>query len=199
MIIESPEEAERIVTQVVENIQRAELTEADEADAYHQLSLIGVSAAAIAKKAGRTKTAVVSALKAKASEAGAAALGKGYTIDEALIMADFEGDHDATEELETVIADEPDQLLHVAQMLRDRRDRAAALAALIAGWAAGSSDDHSVARVQVDPVVVIEQAGLGSGECCVHRLGGCIHGVPSCVVDAFAPRCRHIRMGRGGH
>ena len=58
MIIESPEEAERIVTQVVENIQRAELTEADEADAYHQLSLIGVSAAAIAKKTGRTKTTV---------------------------------------------------------------------------------------------------------------------------------------------
>ncbi len=53
MIIDSPEEAERIVTQVVENIQRAELTEADEADAYHQLSLIGVSAATIAKKTGR--------------------------------------------------------------------------------------------------------------------------------------------------
>ena len=133
MIIESPEEAERIVTQVVENIQRAELTEADEADAYHQLSLIGVSAAAIAKKTGRTKTTVEEALKAKSSTAGAAALGKGYTIDEALIMADFEGDQDATEELESVIADEPDQLLHVAQMLRDRRDRAAALAALIAG------------------------------------------------------------------
>jgi hypothetical protein len=84
MIIDSPEEAERIVTQVVENIQRAELTEADEADAYHQLSLIGVSAAAIAKKTGRTKTTVESALKAKASTTGAAALDKGYTIEEAL-------------------------------------------------------------------------------------------------------------------
>ena len=48
IIINSPEEAERILTQVVENIQRAELTDADEADAYHQLSLLGVSAAAIA-------------------------------------------------------------------------------------------------------------------------------------------------------
>jgi ParB family chromosome partitioning protein len=81
---------------VVENIQRAELTEADEADAYHQLSLIGVSAAAIAKKTGRTKTTVEGVLKAKASNAGAAALGKGYTIDEALIMAEFEGNQDAT-------------------------------------------------------------------------------------------------------
>lgn len=86
MIIDSPEEAERIVTQVVENIQRAELTEAD---AYHQLSLIGVSAAAIAKKTGRTKTTVESALKAKSTETGAAALGKGYTIEEALILAEF--------------------------------------------------------------------------------------------------------------
>jgi ParB family chromosome partitioning protein len=131
MIIESPEEAERIVTQVVENIQRAELTEADEADAYHQLSLIGVSAAAIAKKTGRTKTTVESALKAKSSDAGAAALGKGWSIEEALIMAEFEGDQSATEELESVIMDEPDQLLHVAQLLRDRRVSAAALAALI--------------------------------------------------------------------
>jgi ParB family chromosome partitioning protein len=130
MIIDSPEEADRIVTQVVENIQRAELTEADEADAYHQLSLIGVSAASIAKKTGRTKTTVEGALKARASGAGAAALSKGYTIEEALIMAEFEGDEDATEELESVIMDEPDQLLHVAQLLRDRRESAAALAAL---------------------------------------------------------------------
>jgi ParB family chromosome partitioning protein len=130
MIIDSPEEAERIVTQVVENIQRAELTEADEADAYHQLSLIGVSAAAIAKKTGRTKTTVESALKAKSSDAGAAALGKGWSIEEALIMAEFEGDLSAAEELESVIMDEPDQLLHVAQLLRDRRESDAALAAL---------------------------------------------------------------------
>jgi ParB family chromosome partitioning protein len=130
MIIESPEEAERIVTQVVENIQRAELTEADEAEVYHQLSLIGVSAAAIAKKTGRTKTTVEGALKAKASDAGAAALGRGWSITEALIMAEFEGDEEASAELESVIMDEPDQLLHVAQLLRDRRDSAAALAAL---------------------------------------------------------------------
>ncbi|UKA73447.1 ParB/RepB/Spo0J family partition protein [Arthrobacter sp. FW306-06-A] len=131
MIIDSPEEAERIVTQVVENIQRAELTEADEAEAYHQLSLIGVSVAAIAKKTGRTKTTVESALKAKSSDAGAAALGKGWSIEEALIMAEFEGNQEATEELESVIMDEPDQLLHVAQLLRDKRESAAALAALI--------------------------------------------------------------------
>ena len=132
MIINSPEEAERIVTQVVENIHRAELTEADEADAYHQLSLIGVSAAVIAKKTGRTKTTVESALKAKSTDTGTTALGKGYTVEEALILAEFEDDADATEELESVIRDEADMLLHVTQQLRDKRDRAAALAALTA-------------------------------------------------------------------
>jgi len=132
MVTDSPEEAERILTQVVENIQRSALTEADEAEAYHQLSLIGVSAAQIAKKTGRTKINVEDALKAKSTTAGDAALGRGCTIEEALILAEFEDDPDATEELESVLADEPDMLLHVTQRLRDKRDIAAARAALIA-------------------------------------------------------------------
>ncbi|MEV7136140.1 ParB/RepB/Spo0J family partition protein [Arthrobacter sp. NPDC093128] len=131
MIVSSPEEAERIVTQVVENIQRTELTEADEADAYHQLSLIGVSAADIAKKTGRTKTTVESALKAKASTTGAKALDSGYTVDMALVLAEFEGDEDAIEELESVIRDEPDYFDHLAQKLRDDRESKAQLATLI--------------------------------------------------------------------
>jgi hypothetical protein len=44
----------------------------------------------------------------------------------------IEGDEDATEELESVIMDGPDRLLHVAQLLRDRRESAVDLAALIA-------------------------------------------------------------------
>jgi ParB family transcriptional regulator, chromosome partitioning protein len=122
MIVATPEEAERIVTQVVENIQRTELTEADEADAYHQLSLIGVSAAKIAKQTGRTKAAVESALKAKSTDAGAKALHNGYTIEQALILAEFEGDEDATEELESCIADEPENLDHLTQRMRDKRE-----------------------------------------------------------------------------
>lgn len=41
----------------------------------------------------------------------------------------IEGDEEAIEELESVIMDEPDQLLHVAQRLRDRRGSTVALAA----------------------------------------------------------------------
>lgn len=151
MIIESPEEAERIVTQVVENIQRAELTEADEADAYHQLSLIGVSAASIAKRTGRKKAAVEGALKAKASEAGTAALDRGWSIETALIMAEFEQDEAATADLESVLLDDPDQLLHVAQRLRDQRESAAALTALIA-------------ELEAQGKTIVEDAGHYAGD-----------------------------------
>ncbi|MEC3853928.1 ParB/RepB/Spo0J family partition protein [Paenarthrobacter ureafaciens] len=155
MIISSPEEAERIVSQMVENIHRTAMTDADEADGYHQLSLLGLSAGDIATKTRRPQPTIEGALKAKASVAGTAALGKGLTIDEALLMAEFEGDEEATLELESVIQDEPDQLFHVAQQLRDDRAAAAALAAFIAELeAAGTSiverpgyDDEETAGV----------------------------------------------------
>jgi ParB family chromosome partitioning protein len=180
MIIESPEEAERIVTQVVENIQRAELTEADEADAYHQLSLIGVSAATIAKKTGRTKTTVESALKAKSTDTGAAALDKGYTIEAALILAEFAADEDAVEELESVIRDEPDMLAHVAQQLRDRRDRAAALAALTAELeAAGTTVVESAGYDGDSENVRVSSLNRADGEPATEEDGNAVHIVTS--------------------
>ena len=132
LIVDTPEDAERIVTQLVENIHRADMTHADEADAYEQLALLGITAAQIAKKTGRDKTIVAGALKAKASTAGVKALHDGYTIDQALILAEFDGDEDATAELESVIADEPHYLDHKAQKLRDERERARQRAELIA-------------------------------------------------------------------
>ncbi|OUM44628.1 ParB/RepB/Spo0J family partition protein [Arthrobacter sedimenti] len=155
MVVASPEEAERITTQVVENVQRSALTDADEADAFHQLSLLGVSAAQIAKKTGRAKTHVEGALKARKSTAGEAALSKGRTIEEALVLVEFADDEDATAHLEAVLADEPDMLAHVAQQLRDDRAHQAARAALVAeleavgtpivddvSWGYHSTDDN---------------------------------------------------------
>ncbi|EMY36247.1 parB-like partition protein [Arthrobacter crystallopoietes BAB-32] len=146
MIVSSPDEADRIVTQVVENVQRAELSEADEADAYHQLSLIGVPAADIARKTGKTKAIVESALKARSSTAGAQALHNGYTIGQALVLAEFDGDQDATEELESVIRDEPQYLEHIAQRLRDDRGSKQDLARL-------------TAELQAQGTTIVEEAG----------------------------------------
>ncbi|MFJ6003946.1 ParB/RepB/Spo0J family partition protein [Arthrobacter sp. NPDC092385] len=167
MVVASPEEAERITTQVVENVQRSALTDADEADAFHQLSLLGVSAAQIAKKTGRAKTQVEGALKAKKSTAGEAALSKGLSIEEALVLAEFEGDEDATEELESVIADEPDMLAHVAQQMRDKRGREEARAALVAELEAAGTvvvKDVSYGYYPTDENVVVTGLLRGDGE-----------------------------------
>lgn len=129
-VSESQADADRIAKQVVENDQRAGLNEADRAEAYQQLVLLGVSATQIAKRTGAKKAAVEDAIKAKSTVTGAKALQDGYTVDQALVLAEFDGDEEAVAELESVIADEPEYLDHVAQKLRDDRASREALEAL---------------------------------------------------------------------
>ena len=156
VITDSPDEADRIITQVVENIQRTELGHADQAVAFQQLSLLGLPAAKIAKKTGRTKTIVEQGIAAKSTDAGTKALEDGHDFEAALIFAEFADDADATEEIESVLADEPSQLHHVAQQLRDKREAEQTLAAEIAVHEAkgltfvgeiGYSDDAETARI----------------------------------------------------
>ncbi|MEA5456927.1 ParB N-terminal domain-containing protein [Sinomonas sp. JGH33] len=127
-VADSLEEADRIGTQVAENDQRRALTDHDRAEAFHQMALLGVSAAQIARKAGAEKGTVERAIKARKNDTATAALGAGRTLDQALVLAEFEDDAEATAELESVIADEPDQLDHLAQRLRNNRAIAARLA-----------------------------------------------------------------------
>lgn len=90
-VSESQAEADRIAKQVVENDQRAALTEGDRAEAYQQLALLGVSAAQIAKRTGAKKANVEDAIKARSTGTGAKALHDGYTVDQALLMAATDG------------------------------------------------------------------------------------------------------------
>ena len=156
VVIDSPDEADRIITQVVENIQRAELGHADQAVAFQQLSLLGMPAAKIAKKMGRTKADVEQGIAAKSTDAGFKALEEGHDFEVALIFAEFAEDTDATEEIESVLADEPSQLHHVAQQLRDKRGADRTLAAEVTAHEAkglenvgelGYSDDAETVRV----------------------------------------------------
>ncbi|MDR7160932.1 hypothetical protein [Arthrobacter sp. BE255] len=62
-----------------------------------------MTAATVAKKIEPAKTTVGSALNAKASTTGTKVVAEGYTLDMALVMAEFEGDEDAVEELESGI------------------------------------------------------------------------------------------------
>ncbi|WP_422759299.1 ParB/RepB/Spo0J family partition protein [Paenarthrobacter sp. C1] len=130
-VSETQGEADRIAKQIVENDMRSGLNETDRAEGYQQLALLGVSAAQIAERTGaKDKTVVEDAIKAKSTVTGAKALQDGYTVDQALVLAEFDGDEEAVAELESVIADEPEYLDHIAQKLRDDRASREALEAL---------------------------------------------------------------------
>ncbi|GAB2714204.1 hypothetical protein GCM10027038_10620 [Arthrobacter bambusae] len=145
-VSESQAEADRIAKQVVENDQRAGLTEGDRAEAYQQLALLGISATQIAKRTGAKKAHVEDAIKAKSSKAGTKALHDGYTVTEALVLAEFEGDEEATAELESVIKEKPENLDHKVQKLRDDRESRRVLDALIA-------------ELEAQGTVIVEDAG----------------------------------------
>lgn len=123
------DQARRIIEQVVENDARAALKDADRVAGFQQLSLLGVPAAQIAKKTGHTKETVTTALDVAASKVATAVQTKyDLTLDQAAVIATFEGDDEAIKSLTATAVKEPGQFVHVAQRLRDQRERAAKLA-----------------------------------------------------------------------
>lgn len=129
-LVASLEEADRLAQQVVENDMRTKLTDADRADAFHQMSLIGVSASKIAKKTGSTKETVAQALKVKANATAAEALDYGMTIEQASIVEEFSTDENAVAKLQQCATNNPQNFGHIAQQLRDERARAEEVKAL---------------------------------------------------------------------
>jgi ParB family chromosome partitioning protein len=127
-VVESLTEADRLAKQVVENDHRQALTDHDRAEAFHQLSLLGVSATQIARKTGAKKAVVDSALKVRSNDTATAALAKGMTLDMAAVIEEFHGDEDAIATLEATAAQNPQSFDHTAQRLRDDRKRAALIA-----------------------------------------------------------------------
>ncbi|MDP9936847.1 ParB family chromosome partitioning protein [Paenarthrobacter nicotinovorans] len=128
LVGESPEEAERLATQVVENDHRSALTDGDRAEAFHQMSLLGVSASVIARKMGAKKALVETALKVKANATAAQALDQGLTLEQSAVIEEFADDADAVALLEQLATENPGNFAHRAQRLRDERRNNALLA-----------------------------------------------------------------------
>ena len=124
----------RLWDQLVTNDQREPLTAAETAAAFQQLSLMGRSAAGIAKRAGVKLEVVESALAVASSKAAKAAAERtpDASLDELAGLAEFEGDADAVKVLREVMVRQPSQFGHTLQQLRDDRDFAAAIAARVA-------------------------------------------------------------------
>lgn len=121
-VLERPEDAERIVAQVSENLHRAEMSAAEERDAIEQLALLGVSAAQIAKRTAIEREQVNAALKVAKSETARSRMDNdGLTLEQAAILAEFEDDPEALSRLEQQLSWGGSRLEHLAQQLRDER------------------------------------------------------------------------------
>lgn len=130
------DEARRIIEQMVENDHRAALADRDRVAAFQQLSLLGLSAAQIAKRTSTKKDRVTTALTVAASDVAAAVTAKyDLTLDQAAVVAEFDGDPEAVKALTVAAVDKPEQFGHIAQRLRDDRAEAQAIAGLTASLA----------------------------------------------------------------
>lgn len=131
-VVSAPDETDRIIDQMTENLHRAGMHERETRNGVEQLALLGVSAAQITKRAALPRPMVDAALTVTANAATVARMDdRGMTLDEAAIYAEFEDDPEAVAALDAAW-ESPSQrprLAHVAQSIRDTRAEAAALAA----------------------------------------------------------------------
>lgn len=124
--IEHANAAQRIVEQLVENEQRANLTEGERVQAWKQLELAGLSVTAIAKRTGTKRDTIKTGMSVAGNETASAAL-QTYelTLDQAAVLIEFEGDEKAVTELIRTATTNPGQFAHEAQRARDAKIRAA--------------------------------------------------------------------------
>ena len=128
-VVDSPEEADRIVDQLTENLHREAMGSAEVLAGVEQLALIGVSAAQIAKRTAIKRPDVDAALVVAKSEAVREQMATdALTLEQAAYFAEFEADEDATERLQRAVQyGRP--VAHVAQQLRDEAAERAELLA----------------------------------------------------------------------
>ncbi|PPG19044.1 hypothetical protein C5C74_08095 [Rathayibacter sp. AY1E8] len=125
----------RIVQQIIENDQRAELSVADRTAAWAQLAFEGVSAAAIAKRTGIKTDAVKKGLAVAESATVTSVLHEHeLTLDQAAVLLEFEDDADARANLIEVATHDPARFEHTAQTLRDEAAHQGFLAATAAEY-----------------------------------------------------------------
>ena len=128
-VVEPPEEADRIVDQLTENLHRARMRESEVRDGVEQLALLGVSAAQIAKRTAVKRETVNAALTVTGSESTRERMdAQGLTLHQAATLAEFEDDEEAVGQLERAIG-WGSSIEHVAQRLRDERAEREALLA----------------------------------------------------------------------
>jgi ParB family chromosome partitioning protein len=126
-------DSDQVLAMLVENLRRDDLTELEEARGYQQLLDLGMSATKIANATGTSRSRVRDALAVtKSDTALTTATAHGLSLDQALVLTEFEGDDDALDTLTEAALQEPDGLLHVASRIRQDRERQAHYNRLVA-------------------------------------------------------------------
>lgn len=164
-IVEPPEESDRIIDQMTENIHRAAMHENEVRDGVEQLALLGVSAAQIAKRTAVKRETVDAALTVVGSDTTRERMdSQGLTLAQAAALAEFEDDEEATARLVRAI-EWGHSLDHAVQRLRDERDeretlRAEAERLRAEGVPALDPEDHpepmNLWRMRLDSLVTAE-------------------------------------------
>ena len=135
-------DSDQVLAMLVENLRRDGLSEVEEARGYQQLLDLGLSATKIAKATGTSRTRVRDALAVtKSDSALTTAAAHGLTLDQALVLTEFDGDDEALDVLTETAVEDPDGLLHVASRIRQDRERQAQYEQLVA--------EHEAAGVTV--------------------------------------------------
>ncbi len=112
----------RIIQQYITNEHRTSLTDADRAEAWRQLALDGMSVTAIAKQTGTKRNTVKTGLTVAGSDVARKAVTEhAITLDQALILTQFEDSPDVLKQLTKVASRAPEQFDHLAQRMLDDR------------------------------------------------------------------------------
>ncbi|MBS2937045.1 ParB N-terminal domain-containing protein [Nocardioides sp. J2M5] len=164
-VVPQPADADRIGDQMVENIHRAGMREAEIVAGVEQLALLGVSAAQIAKRTSIDRPTVNAALAVTKADQSRNRLDSGdLTLEEAAIFAEFEHDPEAVERLENAKRWRR-SLAHEAQRLRDEAAEREADAAEVERLRAEGLPVLSAEEVQeADEVLRIERLVTEDGE-----------------------------------
>jgi ParB family chromosome partitioning protein len=125
--------SDQVITMLVENIHRRDLTLVEEVRGYAQLALAGLTPVKIAKATGTRPAQVKRSLTVAGSDLAKAAISRyPLTRDQALAVAEFDTNPEAVKLLVVTATTQPYRWDHVLARLRADRDEELAYAATVA-------------------------------------------------------------------
>ena len=163
-VVEEPADAAELIYDQLGLNDHERMTARDVAESYRQLSLLGETLTKMARESGR-KTKDVKGLLAVAGSGAARAAGDDLTLEQLLVIAEFDGDPDAQARLADGLR--WGNFTHVAQKLRDARADREAKQKILDDAAAhgipvvdGAGYDHTaqpLSRIGIDGDDAIEE------------------------------------------